>query len=68
MGPGDFRRQSIVLVNVADTEEIEIVAEAVRAHEYWRFKGLNIDLVILNSEGGGYLEPVRDLIPGCGPA
>lgn len=52
----------IVLVNVADTEEIEIVAEAVRAHEYWRFKGLNIDLVILNSEGGGYLEPVRDLI------
>lgn len=52
----------IVLVNVADTEEIDIVAETVRAHEFWRFKGLTVDLVILNSESSGYLAPMRDMI------
>lgn len=52
----------IVLVRVEDDDDYRIVAEAVQAHEYWRFKGLYVDLVILNAEGGGYLEPVRDMI------
>ena len=52
----------IVLVCVDDTEEIRIVEEAILAHEYWRFKGLAVDLVILHGGAGGYLEPVRDLV------
>lgn len=52
----------IVLINVNDADDIGIVKEVVQAHEYWRFKGLTVDLVILNGEEGGYREPVRDLI------
>ena len=52
----------IVLVCVDDTEEIRIVEEAILAHEYWRFKGLVVDLVILHGGQGGYLEPVRELV------
>lgn len=52
----------IVLVCVEDTEDIRIVEEAILAHEYWRFKGLVVDLVILHRGKGGYLEPVRELV------
>jgi len=52
----------IVLVCVDDTEEIRIVEETILAHEYWRFKGLEVDLVILHGGAEGYLEPVRDLV------
>lgn len=52
----------IVLICVEDTEEIRIVEEAILAHEYWRFKGLVVDLVILHRGKGGYLAPVRELV------
>ncbi|MDD4658574.1 MAG: glucoamylase family protein, partial [Eubacteriales bacterium] len=52
----------MVLVCAEDAEEIRIVEEAILAHEYWRFKGLEVDLVILHGGAGGYLEPVRDLV------
>lgn len=51
----------IVLVEAAGTQDLDMVEEALRAHEYWRFKGLMVDLVILTS-GGGYFEPVRDAV------
>ena len=52
----------IVLVCVEDTDDVSIVEEAILAHEYWRFKGLMVDLVILHRGQGGYLEPVRELV------
>jgi len=52
----------IVLVNIGDAQGKHILVEAIQAHEYWRFKGLDVDLVILNREEGGYLAPLRELI------
>ncbi|PYT06806.1 MAG: phosphorylase, partial [Acidobacteria bacterium] len=37
----------IVLVRIEEEEEREIVRQLLRAHEYWRLKGLLVDLVIL---------------------
>lgn len=52
----------IVLVTIHETEGIKIVEEVILAHEYWRFKGLTVDLVILHGGEGGYYEPVGDLV------
>lgn len=52
----------IVLVTVDDGDQGQIVREAILAHEYWRFKGLVVDLVVLHGGEGGYHEPVRDLV------
>jgi cyclic beta-1,2-glucan synthetase len=38
----------IVLVRIDNTEDIAIVRQLLRAHEYWRTKQLAVDLVILN--------------------
>lgn len=52
----------IVLVTVEEADETGIVEEAILAHEYWRFKGLTVDLVILHGGEGGYFEPVGELV------
>ncbi|ATW26012.1 GH36-type glycosyl hydrolase domain-containing protein [Candidatus Formimonas warabiya] len=52
----------MVLVTIKNTDEIGLVKSALKAHEYWRFKGLNVDLVILNEDETGYLQPVQDQI------
>src|SRR5207245_7913541 len=44
----------IVLVRIDEAEDLEIVRELVRAHEYWRMKRLDIDLVILNERPASY--------------
>jgi cyclic beta-1,2-glucan synthetase len=38
----------IVLLRIDDESDLEIVKQLLRAHEYWRFKRLAVDLVILN--------------------
>jgi cyclic beta-1,2-glucan synthetase len=38
----------IVLLRIDDEHDIEIVGQLLRAHQYWRLKGLLVDLVILN--------------------
>jgi cellobiose phosphorylase len=54
---GDY---PIVLVRVGANEELTLVAELLRAHEYWRLKRLTVDLVILNTDGGGYAQGRQD--------
>ena len=41
----------IVLVRIDDVEDLAIVRQLLRAHEYWRLKQLAVDLVILNERG-----------------
>ncbi|MFZ4700245.1 MAG: hypothetical protein ACOYMG_09335, partial [Candidatus Methylumidiphilus sp.] len=36
----------------------------LRAHEYWRMKGLAVDLVILNEEKASYVEYLQSLLEG----
>jgi len=40
----------IILLRISDIEKIEIVRQLIRAHSYWRMKGLTVDLVILHED------------------
>ncbi|MEL7567640.1 MAG: glucoamylase family protein [Dehalobacterium sp.] len=52
----------IVLVAVKTTEDMGLVRTVLKAHEYWRFKGLRVDLVIFNQDETGYLQLVQEQI------
>ena len=44
----------IVLVRIDQVEDQGIVRQLLRAHEYWRMKGLAVDLVIVNEQPASY--------------
>ena len=50
----------IVLVRIADTEEIDLARQLLRAHEYWSLKGIAVDLVIVTESPTGYLQPLQE--------
>ena len=50
----------IVLVRIDEAEEIDIVRQLLRAHEYWRLKLLDVDLVILNEHGATYAQGLHE--------
>ncbi len=52
----------IVLLQVAAVRSLELVRQLVRAHAYWRLKGLQIELVIWNEEQGGYRQELQEQI------
>ncbi len=54
----------IVLVRIDETEDLEIVRELVRAHEYWRMKRLCVDLVILNERPPSYHQELQGALEG----
>jgi cyclic beta-1,2-glucan synthetase len=49
----------IVLVRIDDEHEIEIVKKLLRAHEYWQFKRLAVDLVLLNDRPPSYASDLQ---------
>jgi cellobiose phosphorylase len=54
----------IVLLKIADSENIELARQLIRCHAYWRMKGLVVDLVIWNEEHVGYRQRLQDQIIG----
>jgi cellobiose phosphorylase len=54
----------IVLLKIADSENIELARQLIRCHAYWRMKGLVVDLVIWNEEHIGYRQRLQDQIIG----
>ena len=50
----------IVLVRIDEAEDLAIVRQLLRAHEYWRLKLLDVDLVILNEHGATYAQDLHD--------
>ena len=54
----------IVLLQIADADNIELVRQLVQAHAYWRLKGLTVDLVIWNEDQAGYRQQLQDQIMG----
>ena len=46
----------IVVVRISKADDLRTVRKLVRGHEYLHFKGLNIDLVILNDSPTSYLQ------------
>ncbi len=53
---GDY---PLLLVRIGSEEEIPLVQELLRAHTYWRNRGLEIDLAILNMRESGYAQEVQ---------
>ena len=52
----------IVLLRISDTEKIELVRQLIRAHSYWRLKGLTVELVILHEDVSVYRQALQDQI------
>ena len=50
----------IVLVSIKNSDEIDIVYEALELHEYLRLKGFKMDLVILNENKGDYMQSLNN--------
>jgi len=54
----------IVLLSIANLNRIDLVKQVLRAHAYWRLKGLVVDLVIINEDFSGYRADLQDQIMG----
>ncbi|MBA3587509.1 MAG: hypothetical protein H0W41_07720, partial [Chloroflexi bacterium] len=50
----------IVMVRIDEAGDLDIVRQLLRAHEYWRLKLLDVDLVILNEHGATYAQDLHD--------
>jgi cyclic beta-1,2-glucan synthetase len=52
----------IILVRIDDIEDLDVVRQLLRAHEYWRMKQFAADLVILNDRASSYLQDLHTAI------
>ncbi|HTA21555.1 MAG TPA: glucoamylase family protein, partial [Polyangia bacterium] len=55
----------IVLLRVADQANLALVRQVVKAHAYWRLKGLISDLVIWNEDTSVYRQALHEEIVGA---
>jgi cyclic beta-1,2-glucan synthetase len=49
----------IVLVRIDNIDDMGVVRQLLRAHEYWRTKQLAVDLVILNERASSYVQDLQ---------
>ena len=49
----------IVLARIDQTEDVGIIRQLLRAQEYWRIKGLPVDVVILNEKPPSYEQELQ---------
>lgn len=52
----------MVLLTIESMAGIETLTELIDAHAYWSYKGLVVDLVVLNKDESVYYEPLLDNI------
>jgi cyclic beta-1,2-glucan synthetase len=52
----------ILLVRVDEIEDLGVVRQALKAHEYFHLKGLSVDLVILNERAASYVQDLQDAL------
>ncbi|MDT0136414.1 GH36-type glycosyl hydrolase domain-containing protein [Acidovorax sp. PRC11] len=52
----------IVLLRIDDIEDMAQVRQLLRAHEYWRMKGLGVDLLIVNERASSYVQDLQTAI------
>ena len=52
----------ILLLRIDDPDDQDIVRQLLRAHEYWRTKGLAVDLVIVNEQASSYGQDLRQAL------
>jgi cyclic beta-1,2-glucan synthetase len=49
----------IVLARIDDPEDLDLIRQLLRAHEYWRMKQLSADVVIINEKGPSYVQELQ---------
>ncbi len=54
----------MVVLRIRTSEEMDIVWQLLRAHDYWRIKCLAVDVVILNERSVSYVQDLHQLIEG----
>ncbi len=52
----------ILLVRLDEIEDIELVHQILQAFEYWKTKGLHVDIVILNDRMSSYVQDLQTAI------
>ena len=52
-------RLSEIAKVIDDVENLDVVRQLLRAHEYWRMKKLSVDLVILNERASSYVQDLQ---------
>ncbi len=50
----------IVIITIEDMEDIDVVRQLLLAHTYWRIRGLQVDVLILNEEPVSYHQPLGE--------
>ena len=50
----------ILLVRVAEVEDVGLVKQLLHAHQYWRNKGVELDIVILNDRPPSYQQELQE--------
>ena len=50
----------IVLARIDSEDDVEIIRQLLRAHEYWRMKQLSADVVILNEKSTSYIQELQN--------
>ena len=63
-GQGISGDRPIVLLRMARQEDLRLLAQLLRAQEYWRMKQLPVDLVILNEKGASYAQELQGAMEG----
>jgi cyclic beta-1,2-glucan synthetase len=49
----------IILARIDDTEDVDLIRQLLRAHEYWRMKQLAADVVIINEKAPSYVQDLQ---------
>ena len=52
----------LVLIHVSEVENLDLVSSVLLAHEYWRLRGVKVDLLILNDFAGSYEQPLTEAL------
>src|ERR1035438_10377865 len=53
------RNCRVLPIWIDEAEDVGIIRQLVRAHEYWRMKGLLVDVVILNEKPPSYEQELQ---------
>ncbi len=52
----------ISLVRIGRTERLDLVRDALKAHAFWRTRGLASDMIVLNEDFSGYRQSLQEAI------
>jgi cyclic beta-1,2-glucan synthetase len=52
----------LLLVRITEERDLALVRQVLKAHEFWRLKGLSADIVLLNEHPAGYRNEIHQLL------